>query len=397
VTSETNTRPQSGSATVGVLMPDSARTLDVSVVVCSHNGAVHLPAVLASLHKQTLAAGRFETLVVDDGSSDPTSAIAAEHGARVITLDENCGLAAARNAGVRAARAEIVAFTDDDCVCDPGWLEQLLEPFSNPAVLAVGGGVTPGGPNSFNVRFLRRRNPLKPLSGVFLESPGLTRRLAIYLRDLLLGAPRLAPGERLYSVVGANMAFRRGIVYELGGFDEAFRFGGEEEELCVRTHARREAAEIAFAPRATVSHTFSPRVGDTLRRSRAYGRGNARLAAKYGDHRPVVFPAPLLVAATGVTAQRCRSSRLALIAGLAPLLAYPRWVVDLAATSSPEPFAYPYLQLAQELLAMVGQIEGRRTGYHPVPATQLADAPDLIAAPPPEWANPTARVAPQHQ
>jgi glycosyltransferase involved in cell wall biosynthesis len=52
-------------------------TLDVSVVVCSYNGAAHLPAVLASLREQTIDARRCETLVVDDGSSDPTSAVAS--------------------------------------------------------------------------------------------------------------------------------------------------------------------------------------------------------------------------------------------------------------------------------------------------------------------------------
>jgi GT2 family glycosyltransferase len=347
--------------------------LDVSVVVCSHNGARHLPALLASLRGQTIDPQRFETLVVDDGSSDPTSAVAAEHGARVITLTENCGLAAARNVGVREARAAIIAFTDDDCVCEPGWLEQLLAPFADPAVLAVSGDVTPAGPDSLNVRFLQRRNPLAPLSGVFLDAPSPVRRLAVYGRGLLCGPPRLAPGERLYSVVGANMAFRSRLLHELGGFDEAFRFGSEEKELCIRIHARYEAAAIVFAPRAMVTHSFAPRLSDTLRRSRAYGRGNAREAAKYGRRRVTPFPAPLLAAVLIVAAARLRSPRLALLAGLAPWLAYPRWLIDLTATRSPEPLAYPYLQLAQELLTVVGEIEGLRAGYRPVAAAQLTD------------------------
>jgi GT2 family glycosyltransferase len=346
-------------------------TLDVSIVVCSYNGAAHLPAVLASLRAQTIDASRVDTLVVDDGSSDSTSVVAADHGARVITLSENCGLAAARNAGVRASRAGIVAFTDDDCVCAPGWLEQLLAPFADPAVLAVSGDVTPAGPDSLNVRFLQRRNPLAPLSGVFLDAPSPARRLAVYGRGLLRGPPRLASGERLYSVVGANMAFRRGVLHEFGGFDEAFRFGSEEKELCIRIHARHEAAAIVFAPRAMVSHTFAPRLSDTLRRSRAYGRGNAREAAKYGRRSVTPFPAPLLAVVLVAAAWGLRSPRLALLAGLTPWLTYPRWMIDLAATHSPEPLAYPYLQLAQELLTMVGEIEGRRAGYRPVADARL--------------------------
>ena len=371
-------------------------TPDVSVVVCSHDGASHLPAVLASLRAQTLDGQRFETLVVDDGSSDPTSAIAVEHGARVITLTENCGLAAARNAGAREARAPIIAFTDDDCVCEPGWLEALLAPFADPAVLAVSGDVTPAGPDSFNVRFLQRRNPLAPLSGVFLDAPSPPRRLAIYVRGLLLGPPLLAPGERLYSVVGANMAFRRELLDELGGFDEAFRFGSEEEELCIRIHAEHEAAKIIFAPRAMVTHTFAPRLSDTLRRSRAYGRGNAREATKHGSRRVTPFPAPLLTAAVAAVALSTRSRRRALLAGLVPWLAYPRWLIDLAATRSPEPLAYPYLQLAQELLTVVGEIEGLRAGYRPAAPTQLAAASKVAESPSFRVSEPAARAAPRH-
>jgi GT2 family glycosyltransferase len=354
-------------------MPEPDLIPDISVVICSYNGAAHLPALLASLGEQTFDSDRFETVVVDDGSSDSTSALAREHGARVVTLAENVGLAAARNAGVRTARASIVAFTDDDCVCDPGWLAQLIVPFADPAVLAVGGGVTPAGPDSFNVRFLRRRNPLEPLSGALLDSPSPPQRLAIYLRTVLLGAPSLGPGERLYSVVGANMAFRRKLLETLGGFDEAFRFGSEEEELCVRIHARGEAGEIIFAPWAMVTHTFAPRVGDTLRRSRAYGRGNARATAKYGKARLTPFPAPLLIAAVAAAAVRSRSTRLTLATCLLPLLCYPRWVIDLAAARRLEPFAYPYLQLAQELLTVLGEVEGRRAGYRPIEVAPLTD------------------------
>jgi GT2 family glycosyltransferase len=354
-------------------------TPDASVVVCSYNGAAHLPAVLASLRAQTLDGRRFETLVVDDGSSDPTSAVAGAHGARVITLAENCGLAAARNAGVREAQAPIIAFTDDDCVCEPDWLEQLIAPFADPTVLAVSGDVAPAGPDSFNVRFLQRRNPLAPLPGVFLDAPSPARRLAVYARGLLLGPPRPVPGERLYSVVGANMAFRRRLLRELGGFDEAFRFGSEEKELCIRIHAEYEAAEIVFAPRAMVAHTFAARLGDTLRRSRAYGRGNAREATKYGRSRVTPFPAPLLTAAVGAVALSARNPRGVLLAGLMPWLAYPRWLIDLVATRSPEPLAYPYLQLAQELLTVVGEIEGLRAGYRPVAAAQLTDASAEVA------------------
>lgn len=102
--------------------------LKVSVVVPTHNRAERLGRLLASLREQTLAPEAFEVIVVDDGSSDGTQRLLDAEGAKGgLTLkafrsDEPRGPAAARNLGWRAASAAVVAFTDDDCVADPGWL-----------------------------------------------------------------------------------------------------------------------------------------------------------------------------------------------------------------------------------------------------------------------------------
>jgi glycosyltransferase involved in cell wall biosynthesis len=364
-------------------MPETSSPT-VTVVVPSHNGATRLPAAIASIKRQRIDPGAVELIVVDDGSFDDTGAIAAELGARVVSLEPARGVAAARNAGVAAARAPVVAFTDDDCDCDETWLNSLLAPFADPAVGATGGRVRPAGPEGFTVRYLRRHNPLEPLSAVLLSSARPHERLAIYLRGLLFGPLRPSAGDDLYSVVGANMAFRRDLIWELGGFDEAFRFGGEEEDLCRRTHAAPHPRRIVFEPRAVISHLFVPRLRDTLRRSRAYGRGNARLAAKHRDVKPIVFPIPLLVlvlALAGLT-RSGRRRGTGLLAPLVPFAAYPRWFVEMARAGSVEAVADPYVQLAQELLVMRGEVEGWVAGYMPQPARELVpdDAGGLSAA-----------------
>jgi len=73
----------------------------------------------------------YEVIVVDDGSTDETAAIAEGLGVKVIR-QSNAGSAAAGNAGALAARGEIVAFTDSDCVPALDWLAQLCRPFSDP-------------------------------------------------------------------------------------------------------------------------------------------------------------------------------------------------------------------------------------------------------------------------
>lgn len=356
-----------------ITMPQPLHRPDISVVMCSHNGARVLPEALASLRRQSLADDRFEVIVVDDGSRDATARIADAWGARVIRLSPNRGLAAARNAGVSAAGAEIVAFTDDDCQAEPGWLAALLQTFADPAVRGVSGHVVPGGPDGFMLRYLHWRNPLAPLEERLLKPNGLVHRLGLYLRGLVCGERSLGSGDRLFSVVGANMAFRRELIYELGGFDEAFRFGGEEEDLCRRVHGLPGGGCLAYQPSATVIHHFEPRLLDTLRRSRAYGRGNARAAIKHPDARPILYPFPvvaLAAAAVGVLTRRPGLARL----GIAlPVLSYPRWLAALRRYRSLEPLGYPYVQLAQEFSTMLGEFDGYRAGYAPVPSSQLSD------------------------
>ena len=94
-----------------------------SVILPARDAAATLPRALSALKAQQLNGG-FEVLVVDDGSSDSTAAIAESAGAPVRCIRvARAGPAAARNAGVAAADAEFLAFTDADCFPAPGWLD----------------------------------------------------------------------------------------------------------------------------------------------------------------------------------------------------------------------------------------------------------------------------------
>jgi len=110
----------------------------VSVVVCTFNGARTLARCLEELER--LDYPDFEVIVVDDGSTDDSAAIAGSHDCRLIST-ENHGLASARNTGMRAAGGEIVAYLDDDAHPDPHWLRYLV------ATMEDGGFAGAGGPN----------------------------------------------------------------------------------------------------------------------------------------------------------------------------------------------------------------------------------------------------------
>ncbi len=111
----------------------------ISVVIPTFNSATSLGATLAALACQTVAP--YEVIVVDDGSTDGSGDVARSFaGVRVVGRAQQGGAGIARVDGVRAAKGDIIAFTDSDCVPQPEWIERLSGHFeADPKLGAVGG------------------------------------------------------------------------------------------------------------------------------------------------------------------------------------------------------------------------------------------------------------------
>jgi glycosyltransferase involved in cell wall biosynthesis len=345
---------------------------DLSVVICSLNGAAGVDRCLRALADQKDV--ELQVIVVDDGSTDDTSEVAREHGATVIRHEVNQGLAAARNTGVRAAAASVVAFLDDDCEPEPEWARELLAGYDAGAV-GVGGSVVPCAPDGFMLGYLQRNNPLLPLELDLAKSEKLPYRL--YRYALRQWQPEERDDKRdVYSLVGANMSFLRSALLE-AGFDERFRFGAEDLDMCLRLPRDYPGGRLVVTPDAVVRHHFVPGLRDTLRRSRGYGRGCARLYRKWPSMRPTIYPGPVLVVAALIAA--VFFPLLLVAAVVLPQLMYPKGLRLAVTRRRPACALDAYVQLAEEACGNIGYIQGLWTFRHLVPESATPVAMEAAA------------------
>ncbi len=329
----------------------------LSVVVCTFNRAEQLPACLEALSAQTIS-DSMQIIVVDDGSSQDVASVVAAYDVEFIELGTNHGLSFARNVGIERSSAPIVAFTDDDIIAPPDWCQRLLEAWRETPIgtQAIGGVVTVAEAASFTQRYLSHHNPLAPIETE--SQPGATfyQRVRAYLD---VTSEILAPVRPVYSLVGANMSFRRDGLLQAGGFDPSIRFGGDEEHVCKVLRALFGEQSILCYSSISVAHRFDPRLRDTLRRSYRYGISNGRTWVREGgvpSVRPVggLFSLSLIVAAPFSILGAMFASLLI------PFIVWRRWVSASWRENNPEAIAYPLVALAQELCANLGFVVGWR-------------------------------------
>jgi glycosyltransferase involved in cell wall biosynthesis len=216
----------------------------VSVVIPTYNRAASLERCLRALPENV------EVVIVDDGSTDSTESVPGRvrHPRLRYLRKENGGPASARNVGIRNSSGASVAFTDDDCLPTPGWVESLATRLQQepPDVAGVGGRVLP----------LRR---------------GLIARYSTFHRIL-------EPPPSCSYLVTANCMYRREALEEVVGFDEAIRRpGGEDPELSFRVRAH--GYRLVFEPTAVVRHEYRENLLDFVRTFYRYGRGCANVVA----------------------------------------------------------------------------------------------------------------------
>ena len=230
--------------------------MQVSFVIPLYNCLPLTQAMVASLQSSLPAGLAHEIILVDDGSTDGTRdwlhGLTAPPGPfRVLLNEHNLGYAGANNHGAALAQGEFLALLNNDLVLTPGWLEPLL---------AVHRRLGPRAGLVGNIQ-LNARTGTVDHAGIFINHQGKpehTRSLPLGRRFRPLDAWRPAD-----AVTGACAVVRRDLFTRLGGFDEGFVNGGEDVDLCLRSHAAGAVSAVAL--RSVVRHHVSASPGRKLR------------------------------------------------------------------------------------------------------------------------------------
>jgi len=196
----------------------------VTVILCVYNGENYIKKCLESLFAQTYQ--NMDILIVDDGSCDKTPEILKSFSKnskiRIYQNEKNLGLMVSRNIGAATSRAEIIVYTDVDCVAPPDWIEKLVKPFATfNDVVIVGGKI----------------NDPKPSNYWELVGKGI-----YFLSN---------KSEYFHKVIGCNMALKRDFVLN-NKFDETLKNYGDETNLCF--HALKQGNKIFYEDSAELVH-----------------------------------------------------------------------------------------------------------------------------------------------
>jgi glycosyltransferase involved in cell wall biosynthesis len=276
----------------------------VAVVVPVRNGEATIRTCVEALLTQDWPRQALELIVVDNRSTDATRAIVAAYPVRLLEERGVESSYAARNRGVAAAHGDLLAFTDADCVPDPGWVRALA------AALAPDGvGLAAG--------------PIEPW-----RSERLVER---YQAVRALRAERALRHPVLPFAQTANAACPRAVFDAVGGFDPACRFGGDLD-FCWRVQ-RRTALRLVYEPTAVVRH----RHRTTWRGLFALYQKNALANCLLGERWPYYAHYPSLRTGAFLGREMVRSGLRALVTGpagrgdpgRAPLPEMVRWAGEL--------------------------------------------------------------------
>jgi glycosyltransferase involved in cell wall biosynthesis len=233
-----------------------AFTPTVSIIIGVYNGADTIAVCLESLLSQDYPTDAYDIIVVENGSTDNTTEIVERYPVRLYHNSVR-GLAAARMFGIARSEADIVVFTDADCIAASNWLSELVEPYTNPEIGGVGGAI------------LAWRHADRSTVEMFCDevSP---------LVNFVSGENEFLP--HLYT---ANASYRRSLLDQIGGFSQLVT--SQDVDVAWRIQLQT-GAKLHYAPKAIIYHHHRATRTGLARQYRRYGFGEILLDTIYGGY-----------------------------------------------------------------------------------------------------------------
>lgn len=241
----------------------SARWPRVSIIVPAHGRPEATRACIESLLALDYPPERREIIVVDDASSPPLAAGLADLPIRLLRQDNNIGQSAARNRAAEHAEGDVLAFIDNDCIADPGWLRELIPYLQQAGVAIVGGRVIAPAAEGATAVFEALRSPL----------------------DMGSMGGEVGPQNAIAYLPTCNLIVRRDVFMDQQGFDERMRLG---EDVDFIWRVLRSGSRAYYAPAGEVIHYHRVRLAALLRRRAEYASSEADLQNRHGQGRRVM-------------------------------------------------------------------------------------------------------------
>lgn len=222
----------------------------VSIIIPTYNGQALLAVCLPSLRGQSYPADSFEVIVVDDASGDGTVEwLAAEFPwVQVVRLAQNSGFIAACNAGVAAARGEVLVLLNNDTEAEPGWLAALVAALMD----------HPQAGSAASKMLLFDRRDTLHTAGDTMGKNGIPRNRGVWEQD----TGQYDQQRWVFGPCGGAAAYRREAWQQAGGFDPALWMYLEDVDLAWRL--QRLGWRAIYAPEARIYHQLSATGGGAL-------------------------------------------------------------------------------------------------------------------------------------
>jgi len=226
----------------------------VSVVVPFFNSGRHIEACVDSLLNQEGIERPYELIFVNNGSTDASASLVERAGGGVTMLEESRpGAYAARNTGIREARAPLIAFTDADCTVDSDWLRVMLDAMSDPSLAILVG----------HFRYPRHASPALHLLGAYENAK----------TEYVLNR---CPSSQHFAYAN-NMAVRASVFEELGMFKEWKR--ASDTEFVHRLAKRRPDLRLAYCRAMRINHLEFISARARMQRLLLYQQTNAKVGS----------------------------------------------------------------------------------------------------------------------